>query len=125
MNELVREWAGTAASVRRALELADARGQLVSFEPLRAGPSGVAVRVVLRPTSTRTPTGPRQTTTRPRQRRWVRWSAVVAIVLLLSGALFWVLYTYWAVILGTIVVALLVLLAQAAGGGGDSHPCNR
>lgn len=114
MRRVVHEWPANQAG-RRAAELAHARGQLVYAERV-----GDVVRVVLRVPAGRTPTG-------PRQHRWVRWAAAATVVLLLLGALFWVLYTYWALILGAIVVALflLALLGRVAGGGGDDHPCNR
>lgn len=125
MNEVViREWSGSADAVRRALEIAEGRGQLVSVEPLRAGPRGVAVRVVLRPSAlTRTPTPPRQTPTRPRQRRWVRWAIGSTAALLLLGAIVWLVveavawaFAHVAQILGVLGGgAFLLFLAGQAG----------
>lgn len=147
-TKFVKQWSGTAASVRQALELAHARGQLVSFEPVRANGRGVAVRVVLRdldrPTPTGPPTGPRQdpdrssaeATQKPDRtttRRALLIGASVGVGLGLVGVVVWVVFELvaWAsghvaAILGG-AVALLIAAAVLARilVGGDSHPCNR
>ncbi len=127
MRRVVHEWPANEAG-RKAAELAVARGQLVYAERV-----GDVVRVVLRVPTGRTPTAPRQTTTRLRQARQ-RVALAVAGVVLLVAALVWgvVLAVAWAadhlaMLLGIGVVLAIfgaVVVRIAVGGGGD-HPCNR
>jgi hypothetical protein len=130
VTRFVREWSGTADSVRQSLEAAAARGQLVSVEPLRANAHGVAVRVVLRPAQ-RTTTDPRQDHDKPRQLRPLRirrgWEYRMAagVALLGSGAAaVWLLVeaglAAWAWLLAHLAsvvgtLALLVAIFWALG----------
>lgn len=135
MPEIVREWSGTAESVRQALQRAEERGQLVSVEPLRAGPRGVAVRVVLRPAAVvRTRTAPRQSPQWPTSRLVVVGVSVGAGLALGTGIVWGGFKLFdWAgqhvaelVGAGVAVLIVAALLARIlVGGGGDKHPCNR
>ena len=128
MRRVVHEWPANDAG-RRAAELAVARGQLVYAERV-----GDVVRVVLRVPAGRTPTGPRQTTTRPRQ-GFRRVALAITAAVLLVGALVWgvALAVAWAadhlaMLLGIGVVLAIfgaVVVRIAVGGGGDDHPCDR
>jgi len=115
VNEVVREWAGSVDAVRRALEIAEGRGQLVSVEPLRAGPRGVAVRVVLRPaTLIQTPTAPRQIP-RQRHRHLARWIAAGAFGLAgLTALLGWAIYLLFVWLAAHVAEVLGVLGALLA-----------
>jgi hypothetical protein len=79
-----RVWQAHPSAVRRAVQLARARGQLVAVEPLPAPCGQAAVRVVLRTQAL--PTPPRRT------HYW--WAAGALVFVAAAGGVGWVMW--WA-----------------------------
>jgi hypothetical protein len=127
--EIEREWTGDAVAVRRAVELARERGQLVDEQWLPATPGEAAVKVVLRPGAL--PAGQRQ-----RQRsvpwRWIAGATALVGSAVGTGWLLWLaanaavgwLVAHAAHIAGGLAVVALAwwLLGQAGACPGVHCP---